>query len=81
VGQNVFFGTIKRESVMIFCVVGREQIVFGVTIKRDSVMIFCVVRMEQTVFGGTIIARHCNDILCCVNGADCVWSYINRETI
>jgi len=24
------------------------------------------------VLGDTIISKHCNDILCCVDGADCV---------
>jgi len=31
--------------------------------------------MYQTVFVGTLIARHCNDILCCVNGADFILRY------
>jgi len=31
--------------------------------------------MEQHIFGGTIIKGHCNDILCCVNGADTIWRY------
>jgi len=33
------------------------------------------------MFGFTIIARQYNDILCCVNGADCVWIYNNSETL
>ena len=27
------------------------------------------------MFGGTIIAGYFNDILCCLNGVDCVWRY------
>jgi len=66
---------------MTFCVVGMQQPMFGSTliaIPCNYILLFvnglgCVL--------DTIIAVLSNDILCCMNAADCVWKYNYSETL